>query len=414
MKTLHACALVLAAYSSGCSTARHATPTEAATTNERTTLVSHGVVDDTKQDALALGTARALQEEFRELARRVGPSIVTVRAFVKSGTLANPAAKAPEFGWSGEDANATYFGHELMNSSSGFVIDETGEVLTCAHVLQKPDGTPADLIDIETADGSHILADFIGGEPTVNLAIVRCTVFPVEHAGRLPALKFGDSDAMESGDWAFAFGDPAGPGRFFSAGTFVSNPVRECYQDSMSSFFALAALVVPPLAYGGPLVNLNGEVVGILAPRDFGAGTFANTPKSGLELALPSKIVRGLHQSIRTVKSFQSPWLGFSVMSRDEIALVRGIDAFNALVKPKSGILIESVFTPSPAQAAGVLPGDFLVGFDAYKVFSPVDFQRYLYLAGVGKRVSLELFRDGRVVKVELTIERRPPEAMPR
>ena len=361
-----------------------------------------------------LTAAHSLEQDFREIARRSAPSIVTVRAYVKSGTEKERPADSPEIGWSGETANSSYFGYELYNAASGFVIDPSGEILTCYHALQRANGTPVDLIDIETNDGSRILVDVLGAEPTVNFAILRCSVFPASHPGTLPALRFGDSDAMECGRWAIGIGDPAGPERFFAPGTFVSKPSRECYQDYLSAFYLQVAMVAPPQAYGGPLLDVDGDVVGILAPRGFSPGSKGDAVKTGIELALPTEIVKGLHQAIRKAGSIQSPWLGFSVMSRAEIANVRGVDVVNALAKPKNGILIENVFTPSVASAAGIQRGDFLVGFDTFKVFQPVDFQRYLYLAGIGTKVKLEVFRNGETLTKELVIERRPPEAQPR
>lgn len=357
---------------------------------------------------------RALEHGFADVARRALPSVVTVRAYRRNDASAPRDPVLGEIGWSGEAPNQSYFGYELANACSGFVIDATGEILTCNHALQKPDGSFADLIDVETHDGARILVEAIGSEPTVNFAILRCAVFPAGHSGKLEPLRFGDSDALRCGQWVFGAGDPAGPERFFAAGTFIAKPSRECYQDYLSAFYSQSALTVPPQAYGGPLLDLDGNVVGILAPRGFAPGSRGDAPRTGIEFALPSEIVSNLRDAIGKARSFRSPWLGFSVMSRAEIAAARGVEAFNALPKPKNGILVESVFTPSPASAAGIRPGDFLVGFDAYRVFAPVDFQRYLYLAGIGTRVKLELFRDGEVLHKEIVVELRPAEAAPR
>jgi serine protease DegQ len=204
------------------------------------------------------------------------------------------------------------------------------------------------------------------------------------------------------------------PDRWFALGTYAAKPGRDCYQELLSSFFLQVALIVPPQAYGGPVVNLDGELIGLLAPRRPVPGADCVDPRFGLELALPSKIIAGLYLTIREARTFQSPWLGFSVMSRDELAATRGVDAFNAMKKPRYGILVENVFHPSPASEAVIKPGDFLVSLDKQVVFAPVDFQRYLYLAGVGKKVRLELFRDGETLVKEITILKRPPEARPK
>jgi serine protease Do len=134
----------------------------------------------------------------------------------------------------------------------------------------------------------------------------------------------------------------------------------------------------------------------------------------GIEFGLPSKIIQGLYTTLREVQSTRSPWLGFSVMSREELAAQRGVLNFQSMPKPPQGIFIENLFTPSPAAESGVRAGDFLVSFDRQVVFTPVDFQRYLYLAGIGKRVRLEVFRDGKIIVLEITVTERPAEARPR
>ena len=104
-------------------------------------------------------------------------------------------------------------------------------------------------------------------------------------------------------------------------------------------------------------------MVGILSKLD-GSGP-------GSAWALPSKILEGLHQSIRTAGTSRSPWLGWSVMSRTEVATVRGLKAWKELPKPAHGILIENVFTPSSAAAADVRPGDFLTHFAQTALLDP-------------------------------------------
>lgn len=364
--------------------------------------------------------ASEVQQAFAEVARQVLPSVVTVRAFVRvpakpvDAAEANKGEKATSAGgWevAGEQTE-DYPGFKLLSAGSGFVVDAKGEVLTCLNALKKPDGSMPDLLDVEANDGSRMIAEIVGSEPTVNLAIVQCTVFPTGKSQLVP-LRFGDSDAVETGHWVLGFGDPSGPDKFIGIGTFIARPTRDCYQDYLSAFFLQVAMVAPPQAYGGPLVNLRGEVIGVLAPRHPQPGNVAE-PRFGIEYAMPSKIVEGLWQSIRQVRSSKSPWLGFSVMSRAEIAAARGLEAFQAMQKPKQGILIENVFQPSPAGNLGILPGDFLMALDSTTIFAPVDFQKALYLAGIGKRVRLKLYREGSVFEQEIQIEVRPQDATPR
>jgi serine protease Do len=363
--------------------------------------------------AQAAHQAAALVEQgLMDVARGVWPSVVTVRAYWRESGAAKPAAPAVP-GWVGGEEPHDYPGFTMRSAASGFVVDPAGDVLTCLSLLKDKDGALPELVDVELQDQSRVIGEIVGTEPTVNLAIVHCMVFPNGHDRKLKALRFGDSDTLECGQWTLAFGDPAGPEKFFTAGSFIARPTRDCYQEQLQATYLQAAMTVHPQTYGGPLVNLEGEVIGVLAPRNPAPGG-AHAPGFGIEFALPSKIVAGLYHSILQAKSFQSPWLGFAVMSRAEIAAARGIEAFNAMPKPRQGILIESVFRPSPAAAAGIQPGDFLVGFDATRIFTPVDFQKCLYLAGAGRTVKLEVFRDGETLHKEITIQVRPPEATTR
>ena len=135
-----------------------------------------------------------------------------------------------------------YPGFKLLAAGSGFVVDAKGEVLTCLNALKQPDGSMPDLLDVEANDGSRMIAEIVGSEPTVNLAIVQCTVFPTGKSQLVP-LRFGDSDALETGHWVLGFGDPSGPDKFLGTGTFIALPTRDCYQDYLSAFFLQVAMV---------------------------------------------------------------------------------------------------------------------------------------------------------------------------
>lgn len=361
-------------------------------------------------DSPALQLARQVQDGFSDIAEHVWPSIVTVRAYRRIG---KQGEAQQEGGWvaSTED---TYPGFVEFSALTGWVVDEKGEILTCNHGLVAADGKAPDLIDIETHDFQRIIVERVGTEPTVNLAILQAMVWPNSHPKKLPALQWGNSDRLRTGAWLLCFGDPSGPERFLSLGTFISRPSRDCYQDLLSSFFMQAGLVAHPQAYGGPMIDLKGRVVGILAPGQPEPKKWQESKRQGVELGLPSKIVQGLHDAIRTARSFRSPWLGYAVMSRPEIAKVRGIKAYQEMDKPRNGILIENVFDPGPAFAAGIQPNDWLVTFDKTRIFTPVDFQKQLYLAGIGTKVKVEIFRDGATRWYELEIQERPQAATPR
>lgn len=361
-------------------------------------------------------------------ARTVFPSLVTVRAYRRRSpdavSAAQPAAATPPTaaaattespGWLLAPARDEYPGYTLLRAGSGFFVGPEGDVLTNLDVVEGTPGTITDLVEIETQDGSRILCDVLGCEPTLNLAMVRAAVFPNWSRPAMPPVVWGDSDAAEPGQLLLAFGDPIGPEKFLASGLLAAKPARDCYQELLSAAYLQLSLVVPPPALGGPLADLDGRVLGITCRLRLEAGADVGP---GLEqrctFALPSKIAQGIYESIKEARSVRSPWFGFAVMSRTEIAAVRGVEAFQQLAKPRSGILVENVFAPSPAAAAGVLPGDFLVQFGDVEIHAPVDFQRQLYLTGIGRSAKLVFWRNGERFARELEVAERPMAAKPR
>ncbi len=393
----------------------------AATLLSATPLFAQGHDERPAQEAPAasgVGSAFELQREFAQITKSVMPSVVTVRGYVKkSGNQDGSRAPEPK-GWVALEARTVdYEGFQLVSAGSGFFASEDGDVLTALQPLKLKDGSLVDLVDIEAQDGARAIAEIVGVEPTLNLAVLHSVVFLnwFEVKGR--TLKIGDSDAVEPGEWTLGFGDPAGPQKFVGTGVLAAKPARDCYQELLVSAYMQTSLRVPQQGYGGPLVNLRGELIGITIPLevDPSLGVEGSSLQDECSYALPSKIFTGLYESIREARSFKSPWFGFAVMSRAEIAKAKGFEAFQKMNKPKTGgILIESIFTPSPAAAAGVQPGDFLVKFDGKEITAPVEFQRALYLSGIGHEATLEFFRDGQTVVKTIKIEQRPAEAKPR
>ena len=363
-------------------------------------------------DSAALRALRSQQDARAQIAARIWPGIVTVRVYERF-TPDKEEPVIPEGGWV-QEPEISYPGYREYDALSGWVVAEEGEILTCNHGLLKKDGSAPDLIEIETNDYQRILAERVGIEPTVNIAILQAVVWPNGHSKKLPTLQWGNSEACASGHTLLAFGDPSGPARFLQQATFVAQPSRDCYQDLLSAFYMQVGMIAHPQSYGGPLIDLSGRVVGIIAPRQSSPGRWAASNRFGVEFALPSKIVKNLYEAIRVVRSFHSPWLGFAVMSRPEIAKVRGIKAYQEMPKPRNGILIEGVFDPSPAFLSGIKPNDWLVTFNKTRIFTPVDFQRQLYLNGIGSSVRVEICRDGKLGWHEIKIEERPAAARPR
>lgn len=354
---------------------------------------------------------RQMQEELFDVAERVRPSIVTVAAYVRDHEAFEPVEAGAR--WIASPGNE-YPGFRLIGSGSGVVIDENGSLLTNRHFLLKPNGEPCDLVDVETVDNRHTISRIVGMEPTLNMAVLALEVYSEQNPPRFSPIEFANSGLVEPGHWAIAMGDPFGPEKHLSLGLLSATPSRECYQEQLMATYLQFVAPVHPGALGGALVDAQGGFLGMLVPGNPELALEDAPQLAGLGFALPSNIIQGLYATIQHNESVRSPWLGFAIMSMAELWRERGPEGMAQLERPRTGVYIENVFDPSPAQAAGVQVGDFLVSFDGKLLGTPIDFQRALYMAGIGSTVELELFRAGETYTVEVPIEVRPAHASTR
>jgi S1-C subfamily serine protease len=164
---------------------------------------------------------------------------------------------------------------------------------------------------------------------------------------------------------------------------------------------------VSPAALGGPVVDIQGQVVGITVRQDEEPGM---PPATSI---LPINLVLTLLEALKVSRSERSPWIGTSVLELPVLRRRLGPKAAELKIPP-TGVQIDDVFDPSPASRAGVRPGDFLVGLGGHPVFAVGDFQTWLYVAGIDATVDLDLVRDGQPLRVSVTVESRPPSATTR
>jgi len=356
--------------------------------------------------------ATQLQDAFADVAGRVFPCVVLVTSYERTPPNAPPTTpnEPPGGAWQESHSNG-YPGFTKLASGSGFFIDAAAHVLTLRQLVTRSDGSFADLVDIETSDGMRALAQIVGVEPTLDLAVLEFAITPTNGPRKLPAATIGDSDSVLTGHWAIALGEIEGPGRVFVPGSVSSTPERQCYQDEMSATFMLISSPgLHPEAYGGPVVNIRGQVIGVSMPTG-SIGVMGN----GLARAMPIDIVLPVYKGIIQNQSARSPWLGVSVL---EMSAWRNQFTDPAVLeaqpRPRIGIYIDNVFDPSPAARAGIQVGDFLVRLNGTLLTSAYRFQEQLYLAGVGHAADVEVFRGGQTLRMHLTVEERPAAAVPR
>jgi S1-C subfamily serine protease len=188
-------------------------------------------------------------------------------------------------------------------------------------------------------------------------------------------------------------------------------PTAACYQADLTGSFVHASMAIAPGSVGGILVNGSGQTVGMLVPYPSGDPTVRAQPQPFVTLAMQLQTALGVAEALKTKRSKDSPWVGFSVMSAAELRRkVSDQRAFDALKQPAHGLYIDDLYEPSPAAAAGVKVGDWVMTMNTTAIHSVVDFQQSLYYFA-GSQVPARIFRDGNEMTVMLKIEKRPAEA---
>jgi serine protease Do len=270
---------------------------------------------------------------------------------------------------------------------SGFIIDATGIIVTNNHVISE-----ADEVSVILNDGSTLKAEVIGRDQKTDLALLK--VAPTKP---LKAVKFGDSDKLRLGEWVIAIGNPFSLGGTVTAG-IVSARNRDIQSGPYDNYIQTDASINRGNS-GGPLFNLNGEVIGV--------NTAIISPSGGsigIGFAVPSKTVVPVVAQLREFKEVRRGWLGVRIQQvSDEIAE-------SLSVKPARGALVAGVDDKGPAKPAGIEPGDVIVRFDGKDVKEMRDLPKIVADTPVGKEVEVIVVRKGKEEKKAVKLGRLEDE----
>ena len=262
--------------------------------------------------------------------------------------------------------------HKTNSLGSGFIIDTSGIVVTNNHVI-----ADADEINVIMNDGSKFKAELVGVDKKTDLAVLK-----FKPTKPLIAVKFGDSDKLRLGEWVIAIGNPFSLGGTVTAG-IVSARNRDIAPGPYDNYIQTDAAINRGNS-GGPLFNLDGEVIGV--------NTLIISPTGGsigIGFAVPSKTVAGVVDQLRQFGELRRGWLGVRIQQvTDEIA-----ESLN--IKPARGALIAGVDDKGPAKPAGIEPGDVVVKFDGKDIKEPKDLSRVVADTAVGKEVDVVIIRKG-------------------
>ncbi len=271
----------------------------------------------------------------------------------------------------------------VQSLGSGFVISEDGLIVTNNHVI-----ADADEIVANFADGRKLVAELIGVDPKTDLAVLR-----VESDTPLKHVSLGDSEQSRIGDWVMAIGNPFGLGGSVSIG-IVSAIGRDINSGPYDNFIQTDAAINRGNS-GGPLFNMDGEVIGI--------NTAIISPSGGsigIGFAIPSALAKPVVDQLVQFGETRRGWLGVQIQTvSDEIAESLGLD-------DAAGALVGDVFDNGPADEGGIEAGDIILSFDGKSVDTMRDLPKIVADTPVGDVVDVELFRKGERVTVQVTVGR--------
>ncbi|HEY8565601.1 MAG TPA: DegQ family serine endoprotease [Beijerinckiaceae bacterium] len=266
---------------------------------------------------------------------------------------------------------------------SGFVIDPSGIVVTNNHVIGD-----ANDITVIFPDGTRLKAEIIGKDSKVDLAVLK-----VKSDKPLKAVSFGDSEKMRPGDWVIAIGNPFGLGGSVSAG-IVSARGRNIESGPYDNYIQTDAAINKGNS-GGPLFNMNGEVIGI--------NTAILSPTGGsvgIGFAVPTSTAVPIIDQLRQFGETRRGWLGVKIQNVDETTA----EALN--LGSARGALVAGIDEKGPAKPAGLEVGDVIVRFDNREVKESRDLPRIVANTPVGKAVDVTVVRKGKEVTKSVTLGR--------
>ena len=311
--------------------------------------------------------ARTLSHAFREVARELAPSVVSVTTIDRSSMPGlPPGQRAPD----------------RRGQGSGVIITHDGFIVTNFHVVRG-----ASEIIIRLMDRRELQASVVGVDPDTDLAVLK-----VDSSGLVPA-RFGDSEAIEPGEWGLALGNPFGLEQTLTAGIISAKGRSGMGLATYENFLQTDAAINPGNS-GGPLVDLDGRVVGIntaISSTDGG--------NHGVGFAIPATMVERVAAELIDRGHVQRGWLGVGVAPA-----VQGNRALR-------GALLSHVAPNTPAWNAGLRAGDLILKLDDFEVENPTEFIREIGERQPRSEIVVTALRQGTTVQTRAVLGERPTPA---
>ena len=351
-------------------------------TPEKYTFASESAVNPKQVASL-----ESLNQERRALVNSVVPSVVAVKTSTKLAIRREYGVDPFEFFFPNQRRSRNPRDEALVQNSlgSGVIVTNEGHIITNNHVVTDRQGRPVDQIEVQLSDGRTKKARVVGADDQVDLAVLK-----IDEPGVKP-LKLADSDMVQPGDFVLAIGNPLGFEETVTDG-IISSKGRPNRSDAFAGLLQTNAAINPGNS-GGPLINIRGEVIGINTAI---ASTTGGS--QGLGFAIPSNTVHMALESLLKQGRIIRGYLGIQTGP-----LQRGAGGSDT-----GGVTVGEVVSGSPAEQAGLQPGDVIRKFDGHDVQNLRALRTLVAQAPLDKQVELQLVRNGKPLTVKTQIKEQP------
>ena len=349
------------------------------------------------EDETSVATLRGLGRAFASIAEKASPAVVGIQATKK--VAASGYYRGRPYGDDSDSLEEEMFRYffgprrsprdreesesRQVAQGSGFIISADGYVLTNNHLVGG-----AETVTVELNDGTKMTAEIVGTDPQTDVAVVKID------KSDLPCVELADSDVVEVGEWVVAIGNPFGLSHTVTAGIVSAKGRDELNVTGYDDFIQTDAAINFGNS-GGPLLNLDGEAVGINTAI---IGPGGNV---GIGLAIPSNMAKDVYSQLRESGEVVRGYLGVGMNPVDP-----GMGEYFGLENDR-GVIITTVVEDSPAEKAGIRVDDVVVGLEGKPVEGISDFRYRVAMYKPGSKVEIVVVRDGKRKTLTAVLEKK-------
>lgn len=321
---------------------------------------------------------RQLNDSFADVFEKVAPSVVVIEATRSPDRPIPGMPRGFDFFLRRPDGSSV---PAEPNVGSGFLFRADGYILTNNHVVDL-----ADKIVVRLKDGRRFDAAVAGVDDRTDLAVLKIA------ADNLRVADLGDSDAVRVGQFAFAIGTPLELPYTFTVGVISAKDrsLGGAYGELLQTDAS-----INPGNSGGPLANIDGQIIGI--------NTLISGMNRGLGFAIPINVAKNVANQLIAEGRVRRPWLGIAIAGIEEAPQFQQL--FPGLAR---GVVVERIEPNTPAESSDLRAGDVILKVDGVEVGLAAELQKQILAKSIGQAVSLDIWRQGRKVQIEVSTGERP------